>query len=76
MDTRKAPRSDVEIGHNSMIACHLGNMAFRLNRRVQWDVEGERVVGDAEAQKLVSPTYRAPWVLPKVTRPTSSAAAR
>ncbi len=37
MDTRKAPRSDVEIGHNSMIACHLANIAFRLNRRVQWD---------------------------------------
>jgi predicted dehydrogenase len=76
MDTRKAPRSDVEVGHNSMIACHLGNIAFRLNRRVQWDVDGERFVGDEDAQKLVMPAYRAPWALPKVTRPTSSAAVR
>jgi len=75
MDTRKAPRSDVEIGHNSMIACHLANIAFRLNRRVQWDVDGERFVGDAEAQALVMPTYRAPWALPKMARPTSSASA-
>ena len=73
MDTRKAPRSDVEIGHNSMIACHLANIAFRLNRRVQWDVAGERFVNDDEAQRLVMPTYRAPWALPKITRATSSA---
>ena len=47
MDSRQRPRSDVEIGHNSMIACHLGNIAFRIKRRVQWDVEAEKVVGDA-----------------------------
>src|SRR5262245_22962348 len=46
MDSRKAPRSDVEVGHNSMIACHLGNIAFRLQRRVQWDADRERFVGD------------------------------
>jgi Oxidoreductase family, C-terminal alpha/beta domain len=47
-----------------MIACHLGNIAFRMNRRVQWDVENERIVNDAEAQKLVTKPYRAPWKLP------------
>jgi predicted dehydrogenase len=63
MDSRHRPHSDVEIGHNSMIACHLGNIAFRTGRRVQWDVEGERVVGDADQQKLVMKEYRAPWSL-------------
>ena len=63
MDSRKRPRSDVEIGHNSMIACHLGNIAFRTGRRVAWDVEKEQVVGDAEAQALVTKEYRAPWKL-------------
>jgi len=63
MDSRERPRSDVEIGHNSMIACHLGNIAFRTKRRVQWDVDGEKVVGDAEAQALVTKPYRAPWRL-------------
>ena len=63
MDSRERPRSDVEIGHDSMIACHLGNIAFRTKRRVQWDVEGEKVVGDAEAQALVTKPYRAPWRL-------------
>jgi hypothetical protein len=64
VDSRKRPNSDVEIGHNSMIACHLGNIAFRTGRRIQWDVAHERIVGDAEAQKLVTKPYRAPWTLP------------
>jgi hypothetical protein len=46
-----------------MIACHLGNMAFRLGRRVDWDVENERVINDPEAQKYVMREYRAPWKL-------------
>jgi predicted dehydrogenase len=63
MDTRKRPRADVEIGHNSMIACHLGNIAFRSGRRVAWDVEKEQVIGDADQQALVMKEYRAPWSL-------------
>ncbi len=66
MRTRQNPRSDVEIGHNSMIACHLGNIAYRLGRHVKWDVEKEQVIGDSEAQQYVTRSYRAPWVLPEV----------
>jgi predicted dehydrogenase len=68
MDSRKRPRSDVEIGHNSMIACHLGNIAFRTGRRVAWDVEKEQVTGDAEQQALVMKEYRAPWSLKPFTK--------
>ena len=70
MDSRQAPRSDVEIGHNSMIACHLGNIAFRLGRRVSWDVDKEQIAGDPEAQKLVVKPYRAPWSLPPISSAT------
>jgi predicted dehydrogenase len=63
MDSRQPPRSDVEIGHDSMIACHLANIAFRVNRRVSWDAAKEQIVGDADAQKLVTKAYRAPWSL-------------
>ena len=65
MRSRKRPNSDVEIGHDSMIACHLANIAQRLGRLVQWDVEREKVIGDAEAQKYVAREYRAPWKLPE-----------
>ncbi len=66
MRSRKRPNSDVEIGHNSMIACHLANVAQRLGRLVHWDVEREEIVGDPEAQAYVSRAYRAPWSLPKI----------
>jgi predicted dehydrogenase len=68
MDTRERPRSDVEIGHNSMIACHLGNMAFRLRRRITWDAAGEKVVDDPEAQAMINKPYRAPWSLEKFAK--------
>jgi predicted dehydrogenase len=63
MRSRKQPNSDVEIGHNSMIACHLGNIAFRLGRQVKWDVEKEEIIGDKEAQRYVMREYRPPWKL-------------
>jgi len=69
IDSRKRTVSDVEIGHNSMIACHLANIAFRTGRRVQWDAAREQIVGDAEAQKLIHKAYRAPWTLPTITAP-------
>lgn len=64
MRTRERPRSDVEIGHNSMIACHLGNAAVRLGRRVYWDVENERVQDDREAEAILyKRPYRKGWKL-------------
>ncbi len=66
MRTRNRPNSDVEIGHNSMIACHLANIAQRLGRQVKWDVEKEMMIGDPEAQKEVMRAYRAPWKLPEI----------
>jgi predicted dehydrogenase len=63
MHSRKRPNSDVEIGHNSMIACHLGNIAQRLGRQVKWDVDREMIIGDKEAETYVSRAYRPPWKL-------------
>ncbi len=63
MRSRERPNADVEIGHNSMIACHLGNIAFRVGCRVEWNIEAEKVVGDEEAARLVRKEYRLPWKL-------------
>jgi hypothetical protein len=65
LKTRQTPLAEVEIGHKSVIACHLGNIAVRLRRYVRWDAEKEQVIGDPEAQALVGREYRKPWVLPK-----------
>jgi predicted dehydrogenase len=64
--SRNRPNSDVEIGHNSMIACHLGNIAFRLGRSVKWDVDKECFLSDHEADKFLMREYRDPWRLPTV----------
>ncbi len=61
--SRKLPICDVEIGHRSATVCHLGNIAARLGRRIQWDPVNEQIVGDVDAAMWVSRPYRAPWVL-------------
>jgi predicted dehydrogenase len=62
--SRQRPIADVEVGHESVTACHLGNIAYRTGRIVKWDPVKESVIGDPEAQKLASRSYRAPWKLP------------
>ena len=64
--TRKLPICDAAIGHRSATVCHLGNIAVRTGRKIQWDPAKEVIVGDAEAARLTSKEYRAPWKLPQV----------
>lgn len=59
--SRKNPICDVAIGHRSATVCHLGNIAIRTGRKIQWDPVKETIVGDAEAAKLLTKEYRAPW---------------
>jgi len=61
--SRNRPNADVEDGHRSAVMCHLGNIATRLNRTVQWDAEKQEIPGDAEAAGMLSRPYRAPWKL-------------
>lgn len=61
--SRELPICDVEIGHRSATACHLGNIVARLGRKVTWDAKAEQIVGDEEAAKMLSRPYRAPWAI-------------
>ncbi len=63
MRSRKRPNSDVEIAHNTMTACHLGNIALRTGGEVRWNADTEQVIGDPKAQEFVSREYRQPWKL-------------
>lgn len=58
-----APFADVEVGHRSCTACLVNMMAMRLKRKLTWDPGAERFVGDEEANRLMTPTMRAPWSL-------------
>jgi predicted dehydrogenase len=61
--SRRTPKADAEAGQRSSTVAHLGNIAFRTGRKIQWDAEGERLVGDEEASRLLSRTARSPWDL-------------
>ena len=61
--SRERPSADVEVGHRTAVFCHLGNIATRLGRFLQWDGENERFVADEEANRLLSKPYRSPWTL-------------
>lgn len=61
--TRKFPISEVEIGHHATALSHLGNISFLLGRKVHWDPEKERFMGDEAANRMIGKPYRAPWHL-------------
>jgi predicted dehydrogenase len=61
--SRELPICDVEIGHRSATVCHLANIAIRTGRKLQWDPVKEQIVGDEQANSMVSRSYRAPWTL-------------
>ena len=63
----EALKAAIEEGHLSTTLCHLGNISYRVNRSLQFDGKTERFVGDEEADKLLTRTYRAPYVLPDKT---------
>ena len=61
--SRQSPFATAEIGHRTATICHLCNIALKLGRPLRWDPDDERVVDDAEANALLTPTMRAPWQL-------------
>ena len=53
------------IGHLSTSLCHLGNIATRLGRALNFDPATEKFIGDDEANALVGREYRDHWGRPK-----------
>ncbi|OYW16010.1 MAG: hypothetical protein B7Z55_14395 [Planctomycetales bacterium 12-60-4] len=56
--SRKTPISDVSSQHRTATTCHLGNIAFRLQRNLRWDPEREVFVGDDEANSYLKREQR------------------
>ncbi len=61
--SRAVPFATGEIGHRSASICHLNNIAMLLGRKLKWDPVRERFADDAQANRLLTPTMRAPWKL-------------
>ncbi|MDP7638662.1 MAG: hypothetical protein QGG73_02955 [Candidatus Hydrogenedentes bacterium] len=48
-------------GGRSATVAHLGVIAMRLGRKLEWDPQKERFIGDAEAQRHVARPMRKPY---------------
>ena len=59
--SRKQPIMHIEAGHSVATLCILGNISYRLGRKLHWDPVNERCIGDAEANRLLARPNRAPW---------------
>ena len=59
--SRTSPICDVEIGHRSVSACHLGVIALRLGRKLVWDPVREQFTGDEDANRWLAREMRAAW---------------
>lgn len=61
--SREKPVMHMESGHRVATLCILGNIAFQLRRKLEWDAVNERVKDDDEANRLLSRPGRGPWHL-------------
>lgn len=61
--TRRQPNCPASVGARSITVGHLGNIAYELNRPIQWDPQSERFANDPEATRLMSRPMRTPWRL-------------
>ena len=55
--------ADVQIGVTSANLCHLANISYRLGRKLGFDPSAGRFSSDAEANKMLTREYRAPYVV-------------
>jgi predicted dehydrogenase len=60
----KLLNADIEQGHLSSAYCHLGNIAYRLGRKLHVNPSSETFVNDSEADAMLTREYRAPYVVP------------
>jgi len=52
-----------ETAHRSASVGHLGVIAMEVGRKIKWNPETETIIGDPEAERLLSHAYRQPWQL-------------
>ena len=61
--TRRPNITPPEAGHRVTSLCALGNIAWRIGRKLRWDPVKEEFIGDPEANALLHYPYREPWRL-------------
>ncbi len=62
----RTPAADIERAHRSTCMSLLGMLSYKLGRSVRWDGAKEQIIDDADANRLLSRKYRAPWEYPRI----------
>jgi predicted dehydrogenase len=60
------PNCDIETAAHIARFSQMGNIAYRLGRKLEWDGEKQEFVNDPEANLFAKAHYRAPWTLPTI----------
>jgi len=61
--SRQETYAPAEVGHRTITISHIGNIAMLLGRKLKWNPEKERFVGDEQANSMLSRAMRSPWSL-------------
>jgi predicted dehydrogenase len=61
--TRAQPNADIETGHSSTRLCLLGNIAFRVGKKLRFDASGESF-HDRDADALLAREYSSRFEMP------------
>ena len=61
--TRGKPVATAEVGHRTATIRHLTNIAMLTGRKLKWDPKREQIIGDPDANLMLSRPMRSPWRL-------------
>jgi predicted dehydrogenase len=61
MKKRSRPVSDVETGHRTASVCNIANIAYELQRPLQWNPVTEEFINDGYANMMLTRAYRGKW---------------
>lgn len=61
--TRGTTLTPSEVAVNSATPGWLGMVSMQVGRKIKWDAASEKIIGDAEASKLLRPSMRSPYNL-------------
>lgn len=60
---RKDPNCTIEMGRDAALVAHLGNIAYRTGKKLEWNNLESIISNDSEANTFLKPDYRSPWKL-------------
>ena len=61
--SRKDPNCTIEMGRNAALVAHLGNIAYRTGKKLDWDDSNSKISNEPMVNNYLKPNYRAPWTI-------------